>query len=183
MSLSWCLWLLAKNKKIQDELRDEVLTLFKDETTVPTYEEINSLPLLDNVVRETLRLIPAVPVTNRISNVPVVLGSHVLPKGTVVFLPIIAVHHSKAIWGEDAEEFNPYRWNSDKVGNAYEYLPFLAGARQCIGYKFALVEFKIILAILIRKLEFYEKPGFTVAMKQQITLKPFPQMRVLARLV
>lgn len=179
--MSWCLWLLAQNQKIQDELRAEVLTLFKDDNSIPTYEEINTLPLLNNVVRETLRLIPAVPVTNRVTRVPVVLGSHVLPKGTTIFLSLIANHHSKAIWGDDAEEFNPYRWETEKVGNAYQYLPFLAGGRQCIGYKFALIEFKILLAILIRKMQYFEKPGFNVTKKQQITLRPSPNMRLLVK--
>lgn len=176
VSLSWCLWLLAQNQKIQDELRKEVRSLFTDDESVPSYDEINALPLLNNVCRETLRLIPPVPVTNRITRVPVVLGSYALPKGTVVFLPLIVNHHSKEIWGDDAEEFNPYRWETDKVGNAYQYMPFLAGGRQCIGYKFALIEMKLLLAILIKDIQYFEKPGFTVRKKQQITLRPFPNM-------
>ncbi|KAI7891182.1 cytochrome P450, partial [Mucor mucedo] len=177
VSLSWALWLLARDQVIQDELRSEVLTLFKDDHEVPSYEAINALPLLNNVVRETLRLIPAVPVTNRVTRVPTVLGSHVLPMGTHVFISVVTSHHSTEIWGSDAEEFNPKRWdNSEKIGNAYQYMPFLAGGRQCIGYKFALVEFKLLLAILVRDIQYFEKPDYKISKKQQITLKPFPNM-------
>ncbi|CEP18330.1 hypothetical protein [Parasitella parasitica] len=183
VSLSWCLWLLGQNQQIQDDLRTEVRTLFHQDDETPSYEDINALPLLNNVVRETLRLIPPVPMTSRVTRVPVVLGSYVLPKGTTIFLSPIATHHSKQIWGDDAEEFNPYRWEGDRLGNAYQYMPFLAGGRQCIGYKFALVEFKILLAVLIRNIQYFEKPGFKVSKKQQITLRPDPNMVIWARTV
>lgn len=178
MSLSWCLWLLAKDQKIQDELRAEVRTLFKEDDETPSYDDINALPLLNNVVRETLRLIPAVPTTSRVTRVPVVLGSHVIPKGTTIFLSPIVTHHSTAIWGYDAEKFNPSRWDSDKIGNAYQYMPFLAGNRMCIGYRFANIEFKILLAILIKNIQYFEKPDFKIGKKQQITLRPTPDMRL-----
>lgn len=183
VSLSWCLWLLAQNQQIQDDLRAEVRTLFHEDDETPSYEDINALPLLNNVVRETLRLIPPVPTTSRVTRVPVVLGSYVLPKGTTVFLSPITTHHSKQIWGDDAEEFNPYRWEGDRLGNAYQYMPFLAGGRQCIGYKFALVEFKILLAILIRNIQYIEKPNFKVGKKQQITLRPNPNMVIWAKAI
>ncbi|KAI9248114.1 cytochrome P450 [Helicostylum pulchrum] len=177
VSLSWCLWLLAQNQQIQDDLREEVRTLFQDNDETPTYEEINSLPLLNNVVRETLRLIPAVPMTSRISRVATALGPYAVPAGTRIMICPIATHHSKDIWGEDAEVFNPSRWEkSEQLGNAYQYMPFLAGGRQCIGYKFALVEFKVLLALLIRNLQYFEKPGFVVKKKQQVTLRPSPDM-------
>jgi cytochrome P450 len=182
VSLSWALWLLAQDQKCQDELRAEVRTLFNEDNETPSYDGINTLPLLNNVVRETLRLIPPVPTTSRVTRVPTALGSHVLPAGTDVFISPIVGHHSTAIWGEDAEQFNPYRWEKeDKIGNAYQYMPFLAGGRQCIGYKFALVEFKILLAILIRNLQYFEKPNYKIAKKQQITLRPSPNMTLWVR--
>ncbi|KAI8074340.1 cytochrome P450 [Gilbertella persicaria] len=177
VSLSWCLWLLAKNQTIQDELRAEVRTLFKEDNYIPSYDELNALPLLNNVVRETLRLIPPVPTTSRQSRVPTVLGSYVIPAGTTVFLSPIVLHHSKSIWGEDAEEFNPSRWNRpDKLGNTYQYMPFLAGGRMCIGYKFALIEFKLLLSILIKNIQYFEKPDLKIVKKQQLTLRPSPNM-------
>ncbi|KAI8382929.1 cytochrome P450 [Blakeslea trispora] len=184
VSLSWCLWLLARHQDIQDELREEVRTLFEDDNHVPSYDQINSLPLLNNVVRETLRLIPPVPGTVRQTRVPTTIGSYAIPAGVPVFLPLIVLHHSKSIWGEDAEEFVPSRWNNpDKVGNSYQYLPFLAGGRMCIGYKFALIEFKLLLAILIRDIQYFEKPNFKIIPRQQLTLRPTPNMTLWMRAV
>ncbi|KAG2213932.1 hypothetical protein INT47_001201 [Mucor saturninus] len=176
VSLSWALWLLAKDQTIQDELRSEVLALFKGDD-VPSYDAINALPLLNNVIRETLRLIPSVPMVSRVARVTTTLGSYVLPMGTQIDISIMALHHSTEIWGSDAEEFKPKRWDSsEKIGNAYQYMPFLAGGRQCIGYKFALVEFKMLLAILVRDIQYFERPDFKISKKQEVTLKPFPNM-------
>lgn len=122
--MSWCLWLLAQHQDIQDALRDEVKPLFENldvshdiftkdpldhsnisTANIPTYDAINSVKLLDNVCRETMRVLPPVPVTNRISTKDGVLGGYFVPKGTPIFLSLISNLHSKAIWGEDAEEF------------------------------------------------------------------------------
>ncbi|KAL0088296.1 hypothetical protein J3Q64DRAFT_1724979 [Phycomyces blakesleeanus] len=202
VALSWCLWLLAKNPGIQDELREEIRPLFrnldtdhhmfdsskdsremaiKNEASVPSYDDINSLKLLNNVCKETLRVIPPVPVTNRVTRKEVILGDYILPKGTDVFISIIANHHSKQIWGDDAETFRPSRWDEELASKVspYEYMPFLAGGRQCIGYKFALVEMKILLAILIMDFKFSEKPGFEPKKEQLITLRPSPNMTLI----
>lgn len=76
-----------------------------NEANIPSYDVINSLHLLNNVCKETMRLIPPVPMTNRISVKDVVLNSHFIPKGTVFFIPIVLMHHSRQIWGDDATEF------------------------------------------------------------------------------
>lgn len=200
VTVSWCLWLLAQHQDIQDALREEVKPvveklnaahdIFRKDpfasptgSGVPTYDELNELPLLNNVYKETLRLIPAVPNTSRISVKDTVMNGYFVPKGTRVFLAPIALHHSKAVWGSDAEEFRPSRWNEEPASKAtpYEYMPFLAGGRQCIGYRFAQIEMKIILAILISRFQYFEVPGFEPEKKQIITLRPVPYMTLLVK--
>ena len=201
VSLSWCLWLLAQHQDIQDALRAEVTPLFEnvnmddpvfrenpfelgfDKANIPSYEDINNLRLLNNVCRETSRVIPAVPLTTRYTSKDMIFKNYFIPKGTVLFLPIIASHHNKDLWGEDAEEFRPSRWDEQDASKAgpYDYLPFLAGVRSCIGYRFAMIELKIILSILLVKFQFFEKPGFVPAKKQRITLRPSPNMTLLVK--
>ncbi|KAI9487912.1 cytochrome P450 [Zychaea mexicana] len=203
VSLTWCLLLLAQHQDVQDALRAEVTpvverinmddSVFHDEgpfgigfegADMPSYETMNSLHLLNNVIRETARLIPVVPVTARYATKNTTMKHHFVPKGTDVVIPIVVNHHSKTIWGDDAETFRPGRWDEEpaysKVGS-YEYFPFLAGTRQCIGYRFALIELKIILAILITKFQFFEKPGFVVKRRQELTLRPVPNMTLLVK--
>ncbi|KAI7862592.1 cytochrome P450 [Spinellus fusiger] len=206
VSLSWCLWLLAIHPEIQTALREEVKPLLKDmdmhhpmfssadksrdfaetnEANVPSYDAINSLNLLNNVCKEVMRLIPPVPTTSRISTKDSVLGGHFVPKGSGIFVSIYSLHRSKAIWGEDVEEFRPSRWNEEPANRVtpYEYMPFLAGGRQCIGYRFALIEMKLLLAIIINTFEFSETPNFKITKKQSLTLRPNPYMSLIIQKV
>ncbi len=73
----------------------------------------------------------------------------------------MSVNTSTEIWGPDAANFNPDRYDaldSEKLkhvpGIWGNLLSFLGGTRNCIGYRFALAEIKVILFILIRNLEF-----------------------------
>ncbi|KAI8089521.1 cytochrome P450 [Halteromyces radiatus] len=206
VALSWCLWLLAKHPEIQDALREEIKPVFgqidtehaifadplannqfayANEANIPSYDTINSLPLLNNVCKETLRLIPPVPLTLRIATKDSVMNHYVVPKDTIVALSPIVSHHSTDIWGDDALEFRPSRWDEPLAKNVspYEYYPFLAGSRQCIGNRFAMVEMKILLALLIMDLKYTEKPGFEFIKKQSITLRPHPNMTLLVETV
>ncbi|CAO3628691.1 unnamed protein product [Cunninghamella blakesleeana] len=181
VSLSWTLWYLAKNQDAQSALRDEIKPLFDAidmdhplftnpsqvdhaksivEANIPKYDDINKLPLLNNVCKEALRLSTPVPTTNRLATKDDVIGPYFIPKGTNVFFSIITSHHDKKVWGEDALEFNPDRWNHAPAKNVspYEYAPFLyPGARTCIGNRFAMMEMKVLLAILIKDMKFTEK--------------------------
>ncbi|KAI8063327.1 cytochrome P450 [Gongronella butleri] len=202
VALSWCLWLLAQNTEIQDALREEVRPVFEkintdhslytnpldshrvrsqQEANIPDYDTINNLPLLNNVCKETLRLIPPVPLTVRVAAKDNALGNYVIPKGTVVAISPICSHHSSEIWGDDVMQFRPDRWNEAPAKNVspYEYMPFLAGVRQCIGNRFAMIEMKILLALLVMDLKYTEKEGFHPEKKQQVTLRPKPNMTLM----
>ncbi|KAI9271436.1 cytochrome P450 [Sporodiniella umbellata] len=182
-ALSWCLWLLAQNPEMQDRVRSETKTLF-EQNTLCDYHAINALPYLDCLFRETLRLIPVVPRTLRTSCVPVTLGPYVIPKNTTIHLSPLVTHISKEIWGEDAHEFNPSRWvDGSPLGNAYQYFPFMSGVHQCLGQRFATVEFKLLLIVWLKDIEFSLTPGFKIEKKQIITTRPIPNMTLRAKLV
>ncbi|KLO16841.1 cytochrome P450 [Schizopora paradoxa] len=168
---TWTLFELAQNPKIQIRLREELLSV---PTDTPSMDEVQALPYLDAVLRESLRLHGAVPATSRKAakddiiplGEPIVdmsgntISEICVKKGDVFVIPITAVNRMTSLWGPDAEEFNPDRW--DNVPESATAIPsvfanvlsFLAGARGCIGYRFAVVEMKAILFSLIRSFEF-----------------------------
>ncbi|KAK8844135.1 hypothetical protein IAR55_006929 [Kwoniella newhampshirensis] len=174
-ALTWILYTLSQHPDVQTRLREEIMVV-DDER--PSLETLNSLPLLDAVMRETIRLCPPVPSTLRQATetsviplgTPVIgrdgkmIDSVTLAKGTMVFIPILAINESQEIWGSDAETFNPDRFiNPDQALTAkYNQIPgvwgnllsFLGGTRNCIGYRFALAEMKVILFVLMRTFEF-----------------------------
>ncbi|KAI8989048.1 cytochrome P450 [Trametes punicea] len=170
-STTWVLYALSKYPAVQQKLREELLSVKTDN---PTMEELMALPYLDMVVRETLRL--HAPVTRTIRQavkddvIPVsepftdrygkVQNCIRIAKGNKIIIPIIHMHRSKDIWGEDALEFRPERWEHPPELTATlpgvwgHLLAFLGGPRACIGYRFSLVETKAILFALVRAFEF-----------------------------
>lgn len=210
VALSWGLYLLAQHQDIQDQLRQEVEQLFNgidaslpifsdfmqavqegrlesfvEQANIPSYDAINNLRLLNNVCKETMRLYPPVPMTNRISTKDTTFGHYYVPKGTTIFICPMVSHHDPRWWGKDVEQFRPSRWDDAPANqiSPYIYLPFLAGGRQCIGYRFALMEFKVLLSILILNLKFSPVPGFVPRQKQQVTLRPYPSMKLMVEQV
>ena len=80
---------------------------------------------------------------------------------------------------KDPEEFIPERFQDETNIDPYQFLPFVTGSRICIGYKFALLEMKTILAVLLRDLKFSCIPDVTYKRKSQITMKPDPSLRLI----
>ncbi|KAJ7479070.1 cytochrome P450 [Mycena latifolia] len=171
-AVTWALFALTQNKAAQARVRAELLSL---DTENPTMDELNGLSYLDCVVRETLRLHAPVSMSVRVALsddvVPLaepftdaqgtVHENLRIPKGTIVVLPLLALNRDAAIWGSDAKEFIPERWESKEspIANAIpgvwgNMLTFLGGPRSCIGYRFALIEMKALLFTLIRDFEF-----------------------------
>ncbi|KAH9910818.1 cytochrome P450 monooxygenase [Fomitopsis serialis] len=168
---AWALYALSIECDMQTKLREECLALSTDN---PSMDDLNKLPYLEAVVRETLRLHPPlnyvlreatkddiIPLSKPYIDVHGKIHDHVkIDKGTMIQIPILAVNRSKAIWGEDALEFRPERW--DNVPEAAQKVPgtwgntmtFLGGPRACIGYRFSLVEMKALIFTLIRAFEF-----------------------------
>ncbi|KAI0741702.1 cytochrome P450 [Daedaleopsis nitida] len=176
-STTWCLYAITRDPSIQQKLREEVFTLSTD---TPSMGELNSLPYLDKVIHETLRLHAPVTGTNRIATkddvLPVsqpytdrhgnVCTEIPIAKGDRILIPILALHTSKEIWGEDVLEFKPERWDSlpDTIANVPgvwgHLMTFLGGPHACIGYRFSLVEMKALMYMLVRNFEFeFAVPG------------------------
>ena len=84
---------------------------------------------------------------------------------------------------DDPLTFKPERFATDEGKNLYTFLPFLIGNRMCLGYKFALVEMKAVLATLLRKFQFDVIPNMTFKRKQLITMRPEPILKLRVSLI
>ncbi|KAI0357859.1 cytochrome P450 [Trametes cingulata] len=187
---TWCLYALTQAPEVQKKLREELFTL---DTDKPTMDELNSLPYLDAVVRETLRIHAPVPTTMRVATkddvIPVsepfvdrygqVQEGIRVTKRTPIIIPILALNRSKKLWGEDALEFKPERWEhppeavSSIPGVWGHILSFLGGPRACIGYRFSLVEMKALIFTLVRAFEFeLAVPPQDIQKKTSIVQRP-----------
>ncbi|KOM28503.1 hypothetical protein LR48_Vigan549s005800 [Vigna angularis] len=167
--LTWTVMLLASNTSWQDKVREEVRTVCNGE--IPSLDHLSKLTLLHMVINESLRLYPPASVLPRMVFEDIVLGDLYIPKGLSIWIPVLAIHHSEKLWGKDANEFNPERFSSKSFVPG-RFLPFASGPRNCVGQAFALMEAKIILAMLISRFSFTISENYRHAPVVVLTIKP-----------
>lgn len=130
---------------------------------------------LSMILNESLRLYPPIVATIRRAKADVDLGGCKIPLGTEVLIPILAIHHDQAIWGNDANEFNPSRF-SEGVARAAKhpvgYIPFGLGVRQCIGQNLAILQTKLTLAIILQRYVLRLSPQYKHAPTVLMLLHP-----------
>jgi len=176
--ISWTLWLLATHPEYQERLRDELLPVL-EKTSRPDYRTLKGLHMLDGVVMESLRLLPPVPMTFRKATHDDWVDGHFLPKGTLIYVPIRVVNTYTGIWGPDAKEFRPGRWQNlpANYNSTYSLLSFLAGPHACIGRTMAIMEMKALIAVLIAHFSFEPASEIQIAKpKAAVTMKPGDNM-------
>jgi cytochrome P450 len=167
-ALAWTLLLLASHPDVAADLSDELRGVLKGEA--PTIEQLGKLPLLDAVVKESMRLLPPVPLHPRIVAEDHELAGVFLPRRTELFLSIFHMHHDPALF-ERPRRFLPSRWSRIKP-TTFEYNPFSAGPRMCIGAAFATIEIKIVLAMLLQRFRVELAGGTRIDRRVAITMAP-----------
>ncbi|XP_030529137.1 cytokinin hydroxylase-like [Rhodamnia argentea] len=167
--LTWTVMLLASNPSWQERVRKEVAQVCNGAN--PSVEHLSKLTLLNMVINESLRLYPPASVLPRMAFEDIKLGDLHIPKGLSIWIPVLAIHHSEELWGEDANEFNPERFTS-KTFAPGRFIPFAMGPRNCVGQSFALMEAKIILAMLISRFSFTIAESYRHAPVIVLTIKP-----------
>ncbi len=130
------------------------------DSATPGHTEIESLSFLDKVIRESMRVLPASSYSQRISVKPVQLGPFRLPAMTPIVFSQYITHHSPRLYSHP-DEFQPDRWDSI-APTSYEYLPFGAGPRRCIGAPLAMAELRTALAVMLKRFHFELLPGSIV---------------------
>ncbi|KAK1439104.1 hypothetical protein QVD17_04919 [Tagetes erecta] len=168
--LTWTIMLLANNPTWQDKVRAEVREVCNGGS--PLVEDLSKLSVLNMVIKESLRLYPPATVLPRMAFEDIKLGDLRIPKGLSIWIPVLAIHHSKEIWGEDVNEFNPDRFANQSFSQGRQFMPFAAGPRNCVGQSFALMEAKIILSMLISKFKFTISDNYRHAPVIVLTIKP-----------
>ncbi|XP_058062988.1 cytochrome P450 4d1-like [Anopheles bellator] len=155
-AISFLLQSLAKNPDVQQKTFEEVLSIVGGDRTTPiTMAMLNDMHYLDLVIKETLRMFPSVPLIGRKMGQTTEINGKTFPAGAnAIVMPFFLGRNPE--FYPDPEKFDPERFNvetSAEKTNPYQYIPFSAGPRNCVGQKFAIAEIKSITSKILRHYE------------------------------
>ncbi|XP_025997129.2 probable cytochrome P450 6a14 [Solenopsis invicta] len=159
---SYTLFELAQNQNIQDKLCDEIDQVLKKYGDL-TYEALKNMTYLHQVIQESMRKYPSVPVLNRICteeiDLPITDIDVCIPKGTLITIPVLGIHRDPTIY-PDPDKFDPERFCEDenKKRHSCAFLSFGEGKRKCIGAQFGLMQTKVGLVCLLSNYKFKLHP-------------------------
>lgn len=172
-ALSFALHHLARDPKVLRAAQEEVDAVL-GEGGEPTFEQVPRLRHLRRVVDETLRLWPTAPAFARSPRQTTTLeGWTMRPEDwAIVLLP--RVHRDPAVWGEDAELFDPDRFLPERGRGRlpHSYKPFGTGERACIGRQFALHEAVLVLARIVHRFDLEPDPAYDLRIDERLTFMP-----------
>jgi len=179
-TLTYALWALGRDGAIQGRLAAEAQALGD---RVLQVEDASRLPYTVQVLHEALRVCPPAPAFGRLAMRDVVIDGYRVPKGTNVVVGAYALQHDPALW-EHPERFDPERVSPERAQgrSRWQFFPFGAGPRSCIGDHFAMLEATLGLATIVRRVEIEAMTGdFPIALPFTMTAGgPIPA-RVRAR--
>ncbi|KAJ7063921.1 cytochrome P450 monooxygenase pc-1 [Mycena amicta] len=160
-TLTMIIYFLSIHPAAYQRLRSEVLA-HVGPTRRPTYDDIKDMKYLRAVINEALRLYPPVPFNVR-DSIEATTWPSPDPNEKPIYIPahtktpysVLLMQRSKDLWGPDAEEFDPDRFLDERLKkylltNAFQFLPFNAGPRICLGQQFAYNEMSFMLIRLLQ---------------------------------
>ena len=176
--LYWCVRTPGVVEKLQKELDDNI------GEGVPSYDAVKDLPYVQKVIWETMRihstsslglprLVPMASPENPSPKNCDILG-YSFPPGTALSVPAYTIHHSKELWGDDADEFVPDRWDDSRITEKQRdsFIPFSYGPRSCVGRNVAEMELRLITSVLFRNFSFLDEHDGEMETREGFLRKP-----------
>ena len=167
-TLTYALWALGRDPAMQRRVAAEAAALGDHPLDVA---DVAQLPYTVQVLHEALRLCPPAPAIGRMAMRDVVVDGRRIPAGTNVVVGCYALHRDPSLWDEP-ERFDPERFNSARSAgrDRWQFLPFGAGPRSCIGDHFAMLEATLGLATIVRAVQIESlEPDFPLALPFTMT--------------
>ncbi len=181
-ALTWLWYLVGQHPGVEARMRTEVQEALQGRT--PTVEDLAKLQYVERVIQESMRLYPPAWAIERQAVSDDVVGGYRIPAGAVVMISPYVLHRHPKHWadleGSGPEIFDPDRFlpERSKDRHRFAYLPFGGGPRMCIGNAFAMMEAKIIVAMMLQKYRVRPLQDQTVEQVPGITLRPRHGLKV-----
>ncbi|WP_246704092.1 cytochrome P450 [Rhizobium sp. P38BS-XIX] len=171
LGLAWTLHLLARHPAYQAKLFDEIVNVTGGNPL--RADHVGKLTYARQVFSEAMRLYPPAPIISRAAVRDFTLAGYTIPAGTIIYVPIYAVHRHASLW-EEPLVFEPERFEPEaaKARHRFAFMPFGAGPRVCIGNGFAMMEAVAILAVLLQKFRVTGSSEPSPKPIMKVTLRP-----------
>jgi len=180
IALSWACYLVAQNPEIEAKLAEELQAVLGGR--VPGPEDLPRLRYTEMVIKEAMRLYPAVWGIGRRAIEECGLGGYRVPAGSNVFILQWRTQRDPRFF-PDPDRFDPERWREDPVRSGkiprFAYFPFGGGPRVCVGASFAMIEVTLLLAMIQQRLHLEIVPGHPIEIFASVTLRPKYGIRVI----
>jgi cytochrome P450 len=174
-TLTWTLLLLMQHPRIVGELLDELRKELGGAS--PSLDRAGELPYLDAVVKESMRILPPVPLQIRVAQYDTTIAGQPVPRGTRVMLNTHLTNRMPNLYPE-GDVFRPERWF--KIApTAFEFPVFSGGPHSCPGYWFGLTAVKVALAAILTRHRMALPAGARIDYRVQPTLRPLQRVPVL----
>lgn len=180
-SVSFGLYELAKHPEVQEKIYHEALSILGN-NHYATIKDIDSMKYLNRCMKETLRLYTIAPFFDRELAQRDILDGTWIPKETIITFFPYAMHRNPEFYPEP-EKFDPERWQEELEMRRpkYSFIPFSGGPRNCIGFKFGILEWKLTVAMIILNFHIEPVKGFEVELAMHGVLKSKNGMEIRLR--
>jgi cytochrome P450 len=169
-ALTWTWYLLSTAPDVEAKLHAEVDRALQGR--LPRVADISSLPFVERVVTESMRLYPPAWLIGRRAIADYELGDYVVPARTILVMSPFVTQRDVRFY-TDPERFDPDRWTPEFRATLpkFAYFPFGGGPRQCIGESFAWMELVLLVATIAQRWQLTLLPGHPVVPEPLVTLR------------
>jgi cytochrome P450 len=159
LALAWALYLISQSPEWESRMLEEIQEVAGADPL--TSAHVEHLTVVQQVFNESLRLFPTAPMIIREIADDMEFEGISIPAGTIGVIPIYAIHRHHTYW-DDPDRFDQGRFSADnpKKPNRFQFMPFGAGPRICLGAALTMIEATIMLATFVRAAHFAVDPGF-----------------------
>lgn len=179
---AWLAYVLATHTEVEERVVAEIDSITHGDPAYDLqYTDLLNLPYITQVIKETLRIYPPMPVTMRRSLKDGTLGRYRIRKDDIILVGALAAQRDPRYWGPRPDEFDPDQFAMEKVVERprHAFIPFSVGQRQCMAQEVTFMMLRIALFEIYNRYRLRLAPGATVIKNTVATTKPGPVSVVL----
>jgi cytochrome P450 / NADPH-cytochrome P450 reductase len=172
---AWLPYVIGSHPEVEQKLIAEIDQITGGDPDYDLqYDDLMALAYTTQVIKETMRIYPPMPVTIRRSLKDGTLGRYRIRKGDIILVGALAAQRDPRYWGPDPDRFDPDQFGTDKVIDRprHAFIPFSIGKRQCMAQEVTFMMLRVVLFEIYKHYRLRLAPGATVTKNTVVTTKP-----------